>query len=269
MKEWKTLSRSDVLHIHSSGAAVWIELCRPEVMNAFDSALQDELTRAIEKVGTDTSVRAVMLSGQGNAFSAGADLNLDASTSTLRSRTYAELTQRYNPIVRGIRTMPKPVVAAVNGPAVGVGCAIAVACDQVIAASSSSFMLAFAKVGLTVDGGASLIVGARIGLGRATRMAMLGERVDASQALEWGLVDEVVAGGDLMDRSASLVETFATGPTAAYARTKRNLGSALLPELDAALSREADAQSELVDAYDFREGAAAFAERRRPQFRGE
>lgn len=262
------LSHSDVLRVSAAGDALWIELARPAALNAFDHALQRELCEALKIAGADSCVRAVMVSGQGRAFSAGADLDLDPDGGSLSSRTSEELTERYNPIVRTIREMPKPVVAAVHGAAVGVGCALAIACDQVVAAKSATFMLAFATVGLTVDGGASLLVGARVGFGRALRMALLAERIDADTALEWGLVDEVVSTDEVLDRSSELVLQFASGPTAAFAATKRNVNAALIPGLDAALAREAVAQSGLVDSTDFREGVAAFAGRRAATFTG-
>ncbi len=215
-------------------------------------------------------MRSVLLTGAGRAFSAGADLSLDDTTGTTRlsPRTEEELRMRYNPTVRALRTMPKPVVAAVNGPAAGAGCALALACDQIVAARSASFTLAFARVGLTLDAGASALLGARVGLGRATRMALLAERIDAETALQWGMVDEVTDDDVLAPHAAELALRLAGGPTAAFAATKRNLNIALLPQLEAAFEGEVQEQTRLVDSPDFREGVAAFAQRRPPVFEG-
>jgi 2-(1,2-epoxy-1,2-dihydrophenyl)acetyl-CoA isomerase len=164
--------------------------------------------------------------------------------------------------------MPKPVIAAVNGPAAGFGCSIAMASDVVIAAESAYCLLAFARIGLTPDGGASLIVGERAGLGRALRMGLLAERVLATEALAWGLADEVVPDGELQDRAESLAAQLASGPTRAYAATKHALNAALLPALAEQLEREATLQSQLVASEDFNEDLAAFTAGRPPRFRG-
>ncbi|WP_040795783.1 enoyl-CoA hydratase-related protein [Nocardia higoensis] len=270
MLKWEFISRTDVLEIRRSGAAAALILARPHALNAFDLALQQQLRDAVDRTAADDSVRCLVLAGAGRAFSAGADLALDQLTpeTRLSPRTEEELRMRYNPTVRAIRTMPKPVIAAVGGPAVGAGCSLALACDQVIAARSASFSVAFAKVGLTLDAGASALLGARIGLGRATRMALLAERVDAETALGWGMVDEVVAEESLHDRVSELALRLAAGPTAAFAATKRSMNTALLAHLEAAFESEVDGQTRLVDAADFREGVAAFTERRPPAFTG-
>ncbi|WP_086845819.1 enoyl-CoA hydratase-related protein [Nocardia farcinica] len=270
MLKWELISRTDVLEIRRSSAATALILARPHALNAFDLALQQQLRDAVDRAAADDSVRCVVLAGAGRAFSAGADLALDQLTpeTRLSPRTEEELRMRYNPTVRAIRTMPKPVIAAVGGPAVGAGCSLALACDQIIAARSASFSMAFAKVGLTLDAGASALLGARIGLGRATRMALLAERVDAETALGWGMVDEVVAEESLHDRVSELALRLAAGPTAAFAATKRSVNTALLAHLEAAFESEVDGQTRLVDAADFREGVAAFTERRPPAFTG-
>ncbi|MFC8528912.1 enoyl-CoA hydratase-related protein [Nocardia sp. NPDC057227] len=270
MKEWELLSRTDAIEIRRSGGATALILARPQALNAFDTALQRQLRAAVDRAAADDSVRCLVLAGAGRAFSAGADLDLGGLTpeTRLAPRTEEELRMRYNPIVRALRAMPKPVLAAVGGPAVGAGCSLALACDQIVAARSASFALAFAKVGLTLDAGASALLGARIGLGRATRMALLAERVDAETALGWGMVDEVVEREALDARVSELALHLAAGPTAAFAATKRSLNIALLARLEAAFESEVAGQTRLVDAGDFREGVAAFAERRPPEFTG-
>lgn len=270
MPDWEIHSRSDVLEISRSDSILRLTLNRPKALNSFDEALQDEFRYAIDEAAADGSIRAVIVSGSGRAFSAGADLDLDPLTpdTPLGPRTERELRMRYNPMIRALRTMPKPVIAAVNGPAVGVGCSIALACDQVICGRSASFTLGFARVGLGLDAGASLLVGARIGMGRAARMAFLAQTVDVNTAATWGLIDEVVPDDELDDHVVALAGQLAAGPTRAYAAIKASLNAALLPNLDGALDHEVRSQSALVDSADFREGVDAFHNRRPARFSG-
>lgn len=269
MSSWETVHAGETVHTQRLGAAVRLELYRPRALNAFDAALLAEFGAAVRSVSADRDVRAVLLTGAGRAFCAGADLDLDASDDVdLAEKTRSDLREGYNPMIRALRSMDKPVVAAVNGPAVGVGCSIAMACDLVVASDHASFALAFSRVGLTPDGGASLLLGARAGLGRASRLALLAEKIDAARAVELGIADELVPAEELDARATELTTRLAAGPTAAYAATKRALNAALLPGLDAALDLEAELQSALAGSADFAEGAAAFAERRAPLFRG-
>lgn len=164
--------------------------------------------------------------------------------------------------------MPKPVVAAVNGPAAGIGCSLALACDLVLAAESAYFLLAFVNIGLAPDGGSSAFVPSRVGLPRAAEMAMLGERIGAARALEWGLINRVVADSDLRSEAEALIERLAAGPTRAYAQTKRQLNAWVFPGLDEQLELEATIQQEQVASADFVEGVTSFVEKRPPRFRG-
>ena len=164
--------------------------------------------------------------------------------------------------------MPKPVVAAVNGPAVGIGLSLALAADLVIAAESAYLLLAFVNVGLVPDGGSSVFVPARIGFARATEMAMLGERVPAAQALEWGLVNRVVADDELEDAAGALLRRLAEGPTASYAGTKRQLNASLYAGMERQLELEADVQQEMAESGDFVEGVTAFVSKRQARFAG-
>ncbi|ETD31383.1 enoyl-CoA hydratase/isomerase family protein [Williamsia sp. D3] len=270
MTDWEISSQTDVLDIRRAGHVMWLRMKRDKALNAFDAALQDELRSAVDIAAADPNARCVVLGGVGRAFSAGADIDLEgvSPTSVLGPRTEYELRMRYNPIVRALRSMPKPVVAAVNGPAVGVGCSLALACDQVICGRSATFTMAFAKVGLTLDAGASLLLGARVGFGRASRMAFTAESIDAETAKEWAMVDEVVDDDRLEDSVTLLAEKLSQGPTRAFAAIKEGLNTALLPQLDAVFEYEVGAQSRLVDSMDFREGVDAFSNRRRPTFTG-
>src|SRR5918992_3836935 len=187
--ETVTLSRGA-----SNGAELRIALNRPDRMNAWDKQLGTDLLAAVELAAGDASVRAVTITGAGRAFSSGADLRAGFDpTPDGRPDVGTVLRERYHPIIVGVRRMPKPVLAAVNGPAVGIGCSLALACDLVLAAESAYFLLAFVNIGLVPDGGSSVLVPARAGAGRAAEMAMLGERVPAATGREWGLVDRLLS----------------------------------------------------------------------------
>src|SRR3954462_10210619 len=175
-------------------AGLRVELNPPDRMNAWDKQLGVDLLSVIEEAADDESVRAVTITGAGRGFSSGADLKagFDA-TPQGHPDVGAALRDRYHPIITTIRRMPKPVLAAVNGPAVGIGCSLALACDLVLARESAYFLLAFVNIGLVPDGGSSLFVPARVGHTRAAEMAMLGERIPAAQALEWGLINRIAA----------------------------------------------------------------------------
>jgi 2-(1,2-epoxy-1,2-dihydrophenyl)acetyl-CoA isomerase len=252
------------------GAAT-IELNRPDALNAWNKQFGEDLLAALQRAGEDEVVRAVRIVGTGRAFSSGADLkdiSGDDLTPEGRPNVYKVLTERYHPIMHAIREMEKPVVAAVNGPAVGIGCSLALCCDLVLAAESSYFLLAFVNIGLVADGGSSLFVPARIGVTRAAEMAMLGERVPAAQALEWGLINAVHPDDDLLAQSLALTARLAVGPTRAYAATKRELNNRLYANMGEQLELEATLQQQMAGTDDFLEGVGAFLAKRSAYFRG-
>jgi 2-(1,2-epoxy-1,2-dihydrophenyl)acetyl-CoA isomerase len=262
----------DTVLVRRDGAAATVVLNRPDALNAWTRELGAELLGALRELATDDAVRAVRITGAGRAFSSGADLKdiraEDARTPEGHPDVERLLTERYHPIITLVREMPKPVLAAVNGPAAGIGASLALACDLVIARESAYLLLAFVNVGLAPDGGASLFVAARAGMGRAAEMALLGERIPARRALEWGLVTRVTADATFDAEVDALAERLATGPTRAYAGAKRTLESALTARLDEQLALEAAVQQELAASADFREGVDAFAERRDARFGG-
>jgi 2-(1,2-epoxy-1,2-dihydrophenyl)acetyl-CoA isomerase len=223
----------------------------------------------LRRAGSSTSVRSVLITGAGRAFSSGADLKAgfeaaDDGMPDIRR----ELDERYHPLIAAVRRLDKPVVAAVNGPAVGIGASLALACDLVTMAESAFISLAFVEIGLAPDGGSTLLVPAAVGKARAFQMALLAERVPARQALEWGLVNFVYPDGELADRARDLAERLARGPTRAYAAVKRALNESLFANLDRQLRLEADLQHDLARSEDFLEGVRAFIEKREPAFKG-
>jgi 2-(1,2-epoxy-1,2-dihydrophenyl)acetyl-CoA isomerase len=252
------------------GAAATITLNRPEALNAWSLPLGAEFLEVVKRVGSDPQVRAVMITGAGRAFCSGADLKGERPmTDGGKPDVISGLRQFYNPTIAEIRRMPKPVVAAVNGAAAGVGCSLALACDLVVAAESAYLLLAFANIGLTIDGGASATLVARAGHTRATEMAMLGEKVPAEKALEWGLVNTVVPDGELLSEAEALLQRLAAGPTGSYAATKRLLNERLFQGFEEQLDLEAQLQQERAESADFVEGVIAFLQKRPADFSGE
>ncbi len=260
----------DTVNLHRRGAAAIIELNRPEVMNAWDRQFGIDLLAAVEECASDPEIRAVCVTGAGRGFSSGADLKsgLDDLTPEGKPDLRKILVERYHPIITGIRRMEKPVVAAVNGPAVGIGLSLALSADLVVAKESAYFLLAFVNIGLVPDGGSSVFVPNRIGFTRAAELAMLGERLPAERALEWGLVNAVYSDADFQGEVDALVDRLAAGPTRAYAGAKRQLNAWMFEGMDAQLELEADTQQEMAAGEDFAEGVTAFIQKRQPSFRG-
>ncbi len=248
-----------------------ITLNRPERLNAWTAQFGDDLREALLTDAADPAVRSVLITGAGRGFSSGADLKemLEQRASGGQVPDVGEMLRtRYHPIIKGIRELPKPVVAAVNGPAVGIGCSLALACDLIWAAKSAIFGLAFVNIGLVPDGGSTFLVPVAAGKARALEMALLGDPIPAEQALDWGLINRVVPDGDLIDDARELAQRLAKGPTRSYAQSKRALNNSMLKIMDEQLDLEADIQGEMVTSSDFIEGVSAFIEKRDPRFTG-
>ena len=251
------------------GAVGRLTLNRPDSLNAWTEEFGLELKQVVQGEAAQDSVRAVLVTGAGRGFSSGADLKAGFHPAEDgRPDIRRELHVVYHPVIAGIRALPKPVVAAVNGPAVGIGCSLALACDLVMAGESAFFGLAFVNIGLMPDGGSTAFVPPAVGRARAFQMALLGERVSAREALDWGLVNWVHPDADLMDEAGTLVQRLAGGPTRSYASSKQALNRFIYGDLQAQLDLEAELQHALGRSNDFIEGAAAFVEKRAPAFTG-
>ena len=255
--------------VRRDGGELRVVLDRPETMNAWNAELGGELREALELARREPQVRVVVVSGAGRAFSSGADLRAGFELRPDgRPDVRSALDGIFHPLIRAVRDLPKPVIAAVNGPAVGIGCSLALACDLVVARESAYLSLGFGGIGLAPDGGASVLLPARVGLTRAAELALLGERLPARQALEWGLVNRVVADDAFEAEVDALAARLAAGPTRAYAGVKRLLNAWMLRGLAEQLDLEAEIQQELAGSDDFLEGVQAFLERRPAAFGG-
>ena len=253
------------LRITTEAGALRITMDRPGHLNALTADMADRVAEEVEHAAVAEDVRVIVLAGTGPAFSAGADLSGEDAHENFDVTSL----DRANRIIRAITGSPKPVVAAVNGVAAGVGCSAALACDLVVAAESASFLLAFSRIGLMPDGGATATVAASIGRARAMRMALLAEPMAAREAYDAGLVSHLAADGDFAEAVETVVGRLTAGPPLAYAATKKAVNGATLDRLEAALERERHGQTVLLRTDDAAEGMRAFTQKRRPVFRGE
>lgn len=260
MPDYQTIlaeKRGDVLHL---------TLNRPDRLNAASLDMADELSEALDSLD---GARAVLLTGAGRAFCSGADLQGRGEQSAgVGQGSHAALTRHYNPLMTKLAELDVPIVAAVNGPAAGIGCSIALAADFVVAGASAYFLQAFVNIGLVPDGGASWMLTRLIGKARATEMMMLGEKVGAVQAAAWGLIHKAVADEVLMTEAFALAGRLAHGPTVALGIMRRNIALAMDGTYADALGREATGQRLAGATGDATEGAMAFLQKRKAAFRG-
>ncbi len=245
-----------------------VTIDRPDSLNSLSPPVITGLADVMEGAATDPGVRVVRLGGSGRGFCSGAGIGADdlAGGGSSEPQDPDYIVVEINRLIRAIAAVPHPVVAVVQGPAAGVGVSLALACDVVLASEKAFFMLAFTKIALMPDGGASALVAAAVGRIRAMQMALLPERLPATEALSWGLVTAVYPPDDFEAEVDKVIARLLTGPAVAFAKTKLAINAATLTELNPALQRELDGQSQLLRAADFKEGTTAFQQRRTPNF---
>lgn len=255
------------IRVEKDGPLTIITLNKPERLNAMAPAMADEIGQAFYDLG---DARAVLITGEGKGFCSGADLAArgDGNALTSKGGSHQALTRHYNPAISQILRAEVPVICAVNGPAAGIGCSLALAADFTIAAERAYFLQAFVNIGLVPDGASTWLLTRAIGRARATRMMMLGEKIGAAQAEEWGLIYKCVADESLMDEARALAEKLANGPTVAIKHIKRNIGLALDGGINEVLLAEAEGQRIAGATGDAVEGGMAFLEKRKAQFKG-
>ncbi|WP_372400416.1 2-(1,2-epoxy-1,2-dihydrophenyl)acetyl-CoA isomerase PaaG [Azospirillum sp. HJ39] len=246
-----------------------VTLNRPDRLNSFTAAMHEELREAIAELRDDKAVRCLLLTGAGRGFCAGQDLSDRAVAPGAQGPDLgASIETNYNPLVRSLRSLPMPVVCAVNGVAAGAGANIALACDIVLAARSASFIQAFCKIGLIPDSGGTWTLPRLVGHARAMGLAMLGDKVSAEQAEAWGMIWKAVDDDKLMEEAGTLARHLASQPTHGLALIKQALNASSANDLDTQLDLERDLQREAGRTRDYREGVAAFVEKRAPKFEG-
>jgi 2-(1,2-epoxy-1,2-dihydrophenyl)acetyl-CoA isomerase len=246
-----------------------LTLNRPDKLNAFNPEMHKLLREALEEARDEAAVRSVLLTGSGRGFCAGQDLserNLSADAAPIDLSV--SLGSNYNPLVRRLRALPKPVVCAVNGVAAGAGANIALACDIVLAARSASFVQSFSKLGLVPDSGGTYFLPRLVGSARAIGLALLADRLSAEEAERWGLIWRAVDDARLMEEAATIARALAAGPTKGYGLIKKALHASAGNSLDAQLDLERDLQREAGFSEDYREGVGAFMQKRTPQYKG-
>jgi len=244
---------------------LYITFERPDVLNSFNREMSLELRHALDTAKDDPEVRAVVLTGSGRAFSAGQDLE-EAINPAMNSQEILNI--QYNPIVKRIRNLPKPVIAAVNGIAAGAGANIAFMCDIVIASEKASFIQSFSNIGLIPDSGGTYIIPRLVGLAKASAMMMLAEKIDAQSAADLGLIYKVFPEAEFVSQVQAIAEHLAERPTKALALTKQLLNITFDNDLNKHLEEENRLQSIALDSHDYKEGVNAFLDKRKPNYKG-
>ena len=260
----------DTIEFSMDGGVARLLLNRPDSLNSFNTQMHEEVRTAMRKVSEDASIRCLLLSANGRGFCAGQDLSDRAVSADSGPPQLGEsVDKNYNPLIRSIMKLPKPVICAVNGVAAGAGASLALACDIVIAARSASFIQVFCKIGLIPDSGGTWNLPRLVGLPRARGLAMLGDKLPAEQAESWGMIWRCVDDDQLMIEADKLAAHFATQPTRGLGKIKELLVASTSNGLDEQLDLERDTMQELGQSHDYQEGVAAFLAKRAPVFKGE
>jgi 2-(1,2-epoxy-1,2-dihydrophenyl)acetyl-CoA isomerase len=254
--------------VSQDAGVLTITLNRPDKLNAFNPEMHQLLRKALEQALDQAAIRAVLLTGAGRGFCAGQDLSERNVADDAPIDLSVSLGSNYNPLVRRLRALPKPVVCAVNGVAAGAGANIALACDLVLAARSASFVQSFSRLGLVPDSGGTYFLPRLVGGARALGLALLGEKLSAEQAERWGLIWKAIDDEKLMSEAATLARALAIGPTRGYGLVKKALNASWGNSLDAQLDLERDLQREAGMSEDYREGVSAFLQKRKPNYKG-
>ena len=244
-----------------------ITLNRPEVYNAFNEQLTTDLINAFKEVAKNDEMRCVVLTGAGKAFCSGQDLK-DAPSGNGKRSLRDSLERRYNPLIRAMRNLPKPIIAAINGVAAGAGCSLALACDYRICSDSAKLIEVFVRIGLVPDSGSSWFLVKYLGIAKAFELAATGEDVSAQKALDLGLVNQVVPSDKLLEETMKVAKAFATGPTKAYGYIKKMMDKAASMSLDEALDYEVYMQEAAGRTEDYTNAVAAFREKKKAEFKG-
>lgn len=259
----------ETVDLAREGAIATLTLNRPDRLNSLVPQLYQDLHDALDAVRDDEAVRVVIITGAGRAFCSGADLKQRAEDLAAGELDLSEaIDRRINPLIRRLRTLDKPVIAAVNGVAAGAGANITLVCDIVVAGKSAKFIQAFSRIGLASDGGGSYLLPRLVGAARARALLLLAEPVDAARAEAWGMIWKCVEDDALMETAKEIADTLAARPPLALAAVKRELNAGEASTLDAALDLERDEQGATGRSEDFREGVTAFVEKREPRFKG-
>lgn len=263
------MNDSSILLDINQGVAL-LTLNRPDRLNSFNAQMHDEMATAIRQIKKDNSVRALVITGAGRGFCAGQDLSdRNVAPGSEVPDLGESIEQRYNPLLRSLRELPMPVICAVNGVAAGAGANIALACDIVLAGQSASFIQAFCKIGLIPDSGGTWSLPHLVGMARAKGLALLGDKLSAEQAEQWGLIWRCVADEQLLPAAMAMAEHLATQPTRGLALIKQALHASTTQSFDAQLDLERDLQRLAGRTEDYREGVSAFMDKRTPQFKGQ
>lgn len=259
---------SEVVQVERNRGVATIRMNRPERMNPYDPEMGKALSSAVSEASVDPSVRCVVLTGAGKAFSVGGDIEFMAAFREEGERKFLDHTLLLHALITSIRKAPKPVIAAVNGVAAGAGFSMALACDVAVSAASARFTSGYQNIGLSPDGGLTFFLARALGTQRAMEMTLFSKVLSAMEAAEWGLVQKVIPDADFPAQTAAIAEQIAAGPTLAYAKTKELYNRALSQPLETHLEEERRNIARSATTSDFREGIRAFLEKRPARFEG-